>query len=117
MNMQSEVLYDRKAYKIAFYKWYRFANYTADNYGYLACKSIKDAVYAILKLVLNSITLAEEVDIEEFLEQASEISRLNDKVYNHTKLDEAIPYAPYRIKNLLAYAISDRAMKYYERKR
>lgn len=117
MNMQAEILYDRKAYKLAFYKWYRLANYTADNYGYLACRSIKDAINAILKLVLNSVSLAQEVDIEEFIGQAAEISRLNGKVYNHTKLDEPIPYAPYRVKNLLAYAMSDRAMKYYERKR
>ena len=117
VNMQSELLYERKAYKMAFYKWYRLVSYTADNYGYLACGSIKDAVYAILKLVLNSVSLAEEVDIEEFIQQAADISRLNGKVYNHTKLDESTPYAPYRIKNLLAYAISDRAMKYYERMR
>ncbi len=97
--------------RISFYHWYRLANYSADNYGYLACTSIKASVQAILKTVLNSITLAEQVDIKEFLGQASEINKLDDVTYNHTKADEMVPYAPHRIQNLLAYAESERGMR------
>ena len=97
--------------KLSFYHWYRLANFTADNYGYLSCGSIKASVNAVLKMVLNSITLAEQVDIKEFIGQASEINKLNDVTYNHTKSDEPVPYAPHRIQNLLAYAESERGMK------
>lgn len=95
----------------AFNHWYRLANYSADAYGYLACGNIKAAVHAVLKMVLNSITLAEQLDIREFIAQASEINKLDDVTYNHTKSDEPVPYAPHRIQNLLAYAESERGMK------
>ena len=97
--------------KAAFFHWYRLANYSADNYGYLSCGSIKASVNAVLKMVLNSITLAEQVDIKEFIGQASEINKLDDVTYNHTKADEPVPYAPHRIQNLLAYAESERGMR------
>ena len=97
--------------KLSFYHWYRLTNFSADNYGYLMCGSMKTAVQTILKLVLNSVMLSEQVDIKEFIGQASEINRLDDTVYNYTKADESAPYAPHRIQNLLAYAVSDRGMK------
>lgn len=97
--------------KLSFYHWYRLTNFSADNYGYLMCGSMKTAIQTILKLVLNSVMLAEQVDIKEFIGQASEINRLDDTVYNYTKADESAPYALHRIQNLLAYAVSDRGMK------
>ena len=96
--------------KLSFYHWYRLANYSADNYGYLICGNIKSSVDAILMMVLNSKMLAGQVDIKEFIRQASEINKLDDMVYRHTKADESIPYAPHRIQNLLAYAVSERGM-------
>lgn len=97
--------------RLSFYHWYRLANFSADNYGYLMCGSMKTAVWTILKLVLNSVMLAEQVDIKEFIGQASDINRLDDTAYNYTKADESAPYAPHRIQNLMAYALSDRGMK------
>ena len=96
--------------KLSFYHWYRLANYSADNYGYLMCGSIKSSINAILMMVLNSKMLAGQVDVKEFIGQASEINKLDDMVYKHTKADESIPYAPHRIQNLLAYAVSERGM-------
>ncbi len=106
-----------KSSKLSFYHWYRLANYSADNYGYLMCGSVKSSVDAILKMVLNSVMLAEQVDVKEFISQASEINRLDDMVSNYTKSDESVPYAPHRIQNLLAYVVSDRGMKAREEKR
>lgn len=100
-----------QASRISFYHWYRIANYSADNYGYLQCGNIQAAVNAILKMVLNSTGLADQVDIREFIGQASEINRLDDGVFNYTKADEPVPYAPYRIQNLCAYAISERGLR------
>lgn len=100
-----------KKSRLSFYHWYRLANYSADNFGYLVCGSVKSSVDAILKMVLNSVMLAEQVDVKEFINQASEINRLDDMVSNYTKADEAVPYAPHRIQNLLAYVVSERGMK------
>ncbi|MCR5403408.1 MAG: M48 family metallopeptidase [Butyrivibrio sp.] len=99
-----------KVSRLSFYHWYRLANYTADNYGYLSCGSIKSSINAILLMVLNSRLLVEHTDVKEFIAQASEINRLNDGVFNYTKADEAMPYAPHRIQNLLAYAESERGI-------
>ena len=96
--------------RLSFYRWYRLANYSADNYGYVMCASVKTAVDAVLKMVLNSVMLAGQVDIKEFIRQASEINRLDDVVSNYTKADESMPYAPHRVQNLLAYAVSERGI-------
>ena len=61
-------------------------------------------------MVLNSKMLVQQVNIKEFIGQASEINKLDDMVYKHTKADESIPYAPHRIQNLLSYAVSERGM-------
>ena len=97
--------------KMSFYHWYRLANYSADNYGYLMCGSIRSSVDAILMMVLNSRMLAGQVDVKEFIGQASEINKLDDMVFNYTKADESVPYAPHRIQSLIAYAVSERGMK------
>lgn len=97
--------------RLSFYHWYRLANYTADNYGYLSCGSIGSSIKAILLMVLNSRMLAEQINVKEFIGQASEINRLDDGVFNYTKADESVPYAPHRIQNLLAFAVSGRGMK------
>ena len=97
--------------KLSFYRWYRLANYSADNFGYLMCGSVSAAVNAIMLTVLNSRLLVEQTDLNEFIRQASEINKLDDEVYNYTKADELVPYAPFRIQNLLAFAESDRGIK------
>lgn len=97
--------------KMSFYHWYRLANYSADNYGYLMCGSIRSSVDAILMMVLNSKMLAGQVEVKEFIGQASEINKLDDMVFNYTKADESVPYAPHRIQSLMAYAVSERGMK------
>lgn len=94
-----------------FNKWYRVTNYSADNYGYLACKDIETSVNAILKMVLNSSVLAQQINILEFVQQASEIDKMDSVVANYAKSDESVPYAPHRIHNILSYAVSERALK------
>ena len=99
-----------KISKMEFYHWYRLANYTADNYGYLSCNNIGSSISAILMMVLNSRLLVNQTNIKEFIQQASEINKLNDGVSNYTKADEAMPYAPHRIISLMAYAVSERGL-------
>ena len=96
--------------KLSFYRWYRLANYSADNFGYLMCGSVSAAVNAIMLTVLNSRLLVQQTDLNEFINQASEINKLDDEVFNYTKADELVPYAPFRIQNLLAFAESDRGI-------
>lgn len=97
--------------KIIFYRWNRLANYSADCFGYLICMDLYASINSILKCVLNSKSLVESVNISEYLKQAEVINEMHDFVYESAKSDEQFPYGPFRIKNLIAYASSDRAMQ------
>lgn len=99
-----------KSYKVMLYKWCRVSNYSSDCYGYLMSRSLPQSISAILKLVLNNSYLAKNIDLKEYIKQAEKINELDDNIYNFTKLDEQVPYAPYRIKNLLSYASSERGI-------
>jgi hypothetical protein len=100
-----------KSLKAVMYRWSRVSSYSADCFGYIACRDLKACTSAILKLILNNSFLAENTDISEYIKQAECINALNDNVYNYTKMDERIPYGPFRIKNLIAYASSGRGIK------
>ncbi|MDE6363332.1 MAG: hypothetical protein K2L86_03565 [Lachnospiraceae bacterium] len=88
-----------KSSKLSFYHWYRLANDFADNYAYLVCGSVKSSVDAVLKMVLNSIVLAEQVDVKEFISQASDINILDDMVSNYTKADESFLWKAFHKKD------------------
>lgn len=97
--------------KISMYRWKRLTNYSQDCFGYLVCKDLKTSIDAILKLILNNTYLAENVDVLEYVKQAEIINGLDDKVYNFTKMDEKIPYGPFRVKNLIGYSASERGIE------
>ena len=51
--------------------------------------------------------------------QSEEIQLLDEDIHVMTKNDERVPYAPFRIKNLLRYASSNRgieAVEYFQKK-
>ena len=97
--------------KLIMCKYSRVSHYTSDCFGYIATKNLKACISAISKCILNSCFLAKQLDVNEFIKQGEEINRLNDMEYEYTKLDERIPYGPYRVKNLIAYASSENGMK------
>ena len=99
-----------KTLKSNVYRWHRITNYTCDNFAYIMCGDLKVCINSILKTILNSSFLVKNINISEYLNQSIEINKLNDTVYNFTKDDEKIPYGPFRIKNLLAFSSSKRAM-------
>ncbi|MFW6030426.1 MAG: M48 family metallopeptidase [Halanaerobiales bacterium] len=98
-------------WKIVMYKWSRVSHYSSDNFGYLLTSEMKVCVSSIVKLILNNKYLAEKINIAEYIRQSEEINEFNDNVSNLTKMDEKVPYGPFRIKNLLAYASSTKGKK------
>lgn len=98
--------------KYSVYKWSRAAGLSCDNFGYCACGNLKESIEAVLLTILNNKVLAENINIMEYIKQADEITNLDDEVYNNTKLDEIVPYGPYRVKNLISYASSLRAKEW-----
>jgi hypothetical protein len=97
--------------KVVFYRWSRLAHYSADSFGFALCGNLKAGIQSVLKCVLNSVFLANHTNLSEYIKQAEKINELHDQVYEATKSDEPFPYGPFRIKYLMAYASSERAMK------
>ena len=93
-----------KSLQMVYAYWRRLADYTADCSGYDTVADIRPCVKAIVTLVLNNISLANQVNIREYISQASDIYMMDDLVYRYSQNDEKIPYGPLRIKNLLSYA-------------
>jgi hypothetical protein len=101
----------QKTGKVRLYKWVRMSHYTSDNFAYLVCADISVCVNAIVKTVLNNVFLARHVNVAEFLRQAERINALTEDAHKYSKMEEQMPYAPYRIKNLMAYASSARGIQ------
>lgn len=95
--------------KVILYKWHRVMNFSSDNFALSVTGNLKSSIKAILLTILNNRDLVENVNINEYINQGKEIINLDDEVYNYTKLDELIPYGPFRINNLISYYYSDRA--------
>ena len=92
--------------KQTMYRWSRIAHYTSDQFGYLISKSLKSSVQAIMLLIFNNRFIVDNINVAEYINQTEKINLLDDKVSNFSKLDEMIPYGPFRIKNLFTFAIS-----------
>lgn len=95
-----------KTLKVKYCKWSRVSHYSADCLGYLVVKDLEACCQAVLKLVLNNLQLAKQVDIKSYIGQTEMINELDDSVSRFTKNDERIPYGPFRLKHLIAYASS-----------
>lgn len=105
-----------KAYLNAHFKrWSRISTYTTDACGYLFCGSIHSSISAMMKLIINEPNLVKQLDIIKYINQAKEIEALKETVMVGSKLDEELPYGPYRILELLRYASSVHAKKVRER--
>ncbi len=87
------------------YRWARCASFTTDSVGFLVSSSLVDSVNAILHTILNNRELTSVLSISEYVRQGDSITRMQDTMYNQTKLDEMVPYGPFRIKNLLKTAL------------
>lgn len=88
-------------------KYSRISHYTSDRFGYIVTKNLSSCISAITKCILNSYFLSKNLDLNEFIKQAQSINELNESAYDYTKMDERIPYGPFRVKNLIAYAASE----------
>ena len=99
-----------ETWRAVMYRWSRLSHYSADCFGYAACGSIEAAVSAVRLLVLNSRVLSKQMDLRAFLAQGDRMSEMDEGIHCFAKMDEIMPYAPYRIKQLLALASSERGI-------
>ncbi|MDF2544647.1 MAG: hypothetical protein K0S47_4365 [Herbinix sp.] len=97
--------------KYSMYKWRRISNYSADCFGYVICNDVRASIYCILKMILNNHELANNICLLDYIKQAETINEMNSPVESSTKLDEQMPYGPFRVKNIIAYASSNRGQQ------
>lgn len=88
--------------------WRRCVCYSTDACGLLISGSFKASVSAILKQILNNSNLVSEINVKDYIEKSTEIQQMTGKMVEYSKLDEAVPYGPYRLLELLRYASSER---------
>ncbi len=85
--------------------WNRISEYSADRCALAICKwNIKSAVSAILKQILNSSVLAQNVNLQSFLNQTDALMSFTTNAAKYTRMDEMSPYGPFRLKELIAFA-------------
>ena len=89
---------------LALRSWSRQAEITCDRAGLVCCKDVDVATKAIIKLAVGTQKLADEIDIEAYLEQLDDIrtglGRVSEFLSSH-------PYLPKRLKALQLFAESD----------
>ncbi len=85
------------AFRLALNDWSRKAEYTADRAGLLACRDLRAAALALLKITLGSRKLMDQVDLDAFLEQVEE-KALRD--YSFVEMFQSHPFMPKRIRQL-----------------
>ena len=92
-------------FKLIAANWNRISEYSADRCALAICDwNIKAAISAILKQILNSSVLAKNVNLSSFLKQTDAIMSFTTNAAKFTRMDEAMPYGPFRLKELIAFA-------------
>lgn len=103
----------QKAFKLIYYNWLREVNHIADIYGLIFSGCIDSSISSIIKLIINDIDLAKKIKISEYLEQRDFLTNQIGLIALYTKLDEAVPYGPIRIAELLRFLSSSKNKKFF----
>ena len=89
---------------VALNAWYRRAEITCDRAGLLCCGDVQVAARSFVKLACGSKKLADEVDVDAYVQQASEgrhgVGRLAELFVSH-------PYLPMRVEAMRVFAKSE----------
>ncbi len=83
-----------------FLPWSRYAEYTCDRGGLLACRSLNAAISAEIKLVVGA-ELAKKVDINEYIKAGEDLDK--DKFAKFSENWETHPYSLNRVRMLLNF--------------
>jgi len=92
----------------AFYQWMRASEYTCDRGGFLACQNFEASCRALMKLAGYSKTYANELNLEEFFEQAQAFDDLNETALGKIQqillsFGQTHPWAVLRARELMKF--------------
>ena len=89
--------------ELALHAWYRRAEITCDRAGLLCCQDLQAACRSFLKMACGSRKLYEELDVQAYLEQLSEV---REGVGRFAEVFDSHPYLPKRIEAMRVFADS-----------
>ncbi len=95
----------------AAFKWFEHATYSAENFAVAYTGDLEAGLSATLTSVLSDRSAWEVLDLTEYLNQIQRIEACVGPFEAMDRMDEVHPYGPYRVRNMLRYAISDRAQQ------
>jgi len=93
------------------FKWFREAVFTAENFATAYTADVGASIRSTLLQVFNNREVVHQIDVASFCDQVGAIEMIEGSAAVYTKLDEVIPYTPYRITNILQYASSQRGIE------
>lgn len=96
------------------FRWFRSACFSAENFAICYTGDIKASIDATLMTILNERELVNEVSLAWYVGQISRIESLQGPAATLEKINEVLPYGPYRILNMLRFVVSDRGQKFME---
>ena len=93
------------------FKWFEHATYSAENFAVAFTGNLEAGLSATLTSVLSDRSAWESLDLAEYMNQIQHIEACAGPFEAMDRMDEVHPYGPYRVRNMLRYAISDRAQE------
>ncbi len=95
------------------FSWFKSACFSADNFAAAYTSDLNSSLRATLMSVLNERGLAEAVDIKSYINQIGKIESCLGPAATIERVNEVIPYAPYRIKNMLKFMTSENGIELF----
>jgi hypothetical protein len=95
------------------FSWFKSVCFSADNFAIAYTGDIKSSIRATLMTVLNERGLVETIDIHSYINQIGKIEACLGPAATIEVINEVIPYAPHRVKNMLRFLTSENGIELY----
>lgn len=89
------------------FNWFKLACYSAENFAITFTGSIKDSINATLLMIFNEREMVDSIDINNYLNQIDKIESCIGPNATIEKINEVIPYGPYRVLNMLRFVLTN----------
>ena len=90
----------------AAFSWFKHSCFSAENFAVAYTDNLQASLDATLMTVLNDRGLVESTSVPAYLEQISDIEACQGPMATLAKLNEVLPYGPYRVMNMLRFRMS-----------
>lgn len=89
------------------FKWFTQACFSAENFAIAYTNDIGSSISATLLGIFNERELAQSININDYLGQIAKIELCIGPAATLERINEVIPYGPYRIDNMIKFVLTD----------